>query len=74
MKVEITFPCEEPKKVIESLKPELEFDQRERSKVEIQEKTDAIIITITATDPVAARASANSYLKMLYLQKKVDKI
>jgi len=73
MKVEITFPCKNQKDVIASLTPELKFEQRERSKVKIQNKKNAVIITINAKDPVAARASANTYLKLLYLKEKVDK-
>ena len=74
MKVEITFPCNDPERVIAAIMPDNQFDQRERSKVKIKKGKGEVRVIIDAKDPVAARASANTYLKMLYLFEKVDKI
>ena len=74
MKVTITSEFKNPKKAKEILEPEIESDNRMRSKVKIKLDKSQIKIIIDSKDVNAARAATNTYLKLIGLIKQIGDI
>ncbi|RLG17617.1 hypothetical protein DRN62_00735 [Nanoarchaeota archaeon] len=72
MEVVIDYPSKKAKELRKIL--ELERMKRERSEVRLRSSRGKLRIRITAKDPSAARAVANTYLKLLNVLEKVDSI
>ena len=68
---EISLECTDPKKIFESLEPEIQGT--ERFKVEIKPEQSALRLRVEATDVAAMKAALNSYLRLISIISEVDK-
>ncbi len=69
---EIRIKLENPSKVLEALKPDIE--ETNRFKAEIIAEKNKLVLKINASDLSAMRAALNSYLRLINTIKEVDKI
>lgn len=65
---------EEARIIFNSIKPEIDFEQNERSKTDIRLDSNEIFINIESRDVVSLRASINSYVRWINLSLKILKI
>jgi tRNA threonylcarbamoyladenosine modification (KEOPS) complex Pcc1 subunit len=72
MKTEIEIPCKEPDKIIRSLKPDI--DHNEKFDINIKKNKDGIKITIESKEISGSLAAINSYLKMVKTLKDLEEI
>lgn len=63
MKTEIDIPCKEPDKIIKSLKPDI--DHNEKFELDIKKEKNGIKLKIKSDDISGSLAAINSYLKMI---------
>lgn len=69
---EIKIEAENPKQVINALKPDI--DKASRFEVEITPSDKHIILKATAEDIPAMKAAVNSYLRLINSLCEVDKL
>ena len=74
MRVVIEAGFRDPNKAKRILSPELESDNRKRSKVKMMPSGKKLKIVIDSKDTNAARAATNTYLKLIGLIKKMGDI
>jgi tRNA threonylcarbamoyladenosine modification (KEOPS) complex Pcc1 subunit len=60
--------------VFQSLKPEIRFSSTKRSKVNISTEDKTMILVFKAKDTSALRAAINSYLRLVGVVMKLQKI
>jgi len=60
--------------VYNSISPEIEYEDNDRSKAIISLKDNSIVINIKSKDIVSLRASINSYIRWINLSIKILKI
>ena len=60
--------------IYNSISPEIEYEDNDRSKAIISLKDNSIVISIRSNDIVSLRASINSYIRWINLSIKILKI
>lgn len=60
--------------IYNSISPEIEYEDNDRSKAIISLKDNSIVISIRSKDIVSLRASINSYIRWINLSIKILKI
>ena len=75
-KASISFECdskETAEKALKIMQPELNVDnERERTDIKLEVKDNKFIVTIDSKDPVAMRATVNTYLKLMLLYSRIN--
>lgn len=72
--LELEIPIKEPKKIYESIKPELTSSPTKESTINIKKQQNSLFLEIKSKNLPSFRAAMNSWLRWIQVAKKTSEI